>query len=105
MFDEDLELSYFRSKTVACGLRNLCTYLCRSRTLNWIQTRASNGVMELNRAQRQAVCTPCDSVLQILAGPGSGKTKVLTHRVCFLLQNGLRPENIILTTFTNVFRP
>jgi DNA helicase-2/ATP-dependent DNA helicase PcrA len=58
--------------------------------------------MELNRAQREAVCTPCDSVLQILAGPGSGKTKVLTHRVCFLLENGVCPENIILTTFTNV---
>src|SRR5438270_743048 len=40
----------------------------------------------LNKAQMQAVCTPPNSVLQILAGPGSGKTKVLTHRVCFLLQ-------------------
>jgi DNA helicase-2/ATP-dependent DNA helicase PcrA len=58
--------------------------------------------MELNSAQREAVCTPCHSVLQILAGPGSGKTKVLTDRVCFLLQNGLLPENIVLTTFTNV---
>jgi DNA helicase II / ATP-dependent DNA helicase PcrA len=58
--------------------------------------------MGLNRAQAEAVSTPPDSVLQILAGPGSGKTKVLTHRVCFLLENGLKPENIILTTFTNV---
>src|SRR5579859_7326862 len=59
--------------------------------------------MTLNRAQSEAVHTPCNSVLQILAGPGSGKTKVLTHRVCFLLQQGIPPENIILTTFTNVF--
>ena len=57
---------------------------------------------ELNRAQREAVLTPPDAILQILAGPGSGKTKALTHRVCYLLQKGLRPENIILTTFTNV---
>lgn len=59
----------------------------------------------LNPAQMQAVCTPPNSVLQILAGPGSGKTKVLTHRVCFLLQQGIPPENIILTTFTNVILP
>jgi DNA helicase II / ATP-dependent DNA helicase PcrA len=58
--------------------------------------------MGLNGAQQEAVTTPPDAVLQILAGPGSGKTKVLTHRVCFLLEQGLKPENIILTTFTNV---
>src|SRR5271155_1713254 len=58
--------------------------------------------MELNKAQLEAVTTVPNSVLQILAGPGSGKTKVLTHRVCFLLEQGLKPENIILTTFTNV---
>jgi superfamily I DNA/RNA helicase len=59
--------------------------------------------MGLNKAQAEAVSTPQNSVLQILAGPGSGKTKVLTHRVCFLLEQGVLPENIILTTFTNVF--
>jgi len=59
-------------------------------------------MMELNRAQREAVLTPPDAILQILAGPGSGKTKVLTHRVCYLLEQGLKPENVILTTFTNV---
>jgi DNA helicase-2/ATP-dependent DNA helicase PcrA len=60
---------------------------------------------ELNRAQREAVLTPSNAILQILAGPGSGKTKVLTHRVCYLLELGLQPENIILTTFTNVVPP
>lgn len=59
--------------------------------------------MGLNKAQQEAVTAPPGAVLQILAGPGSGKTKVLTHRVCFLLEQGLRPENIILTTFTNVW--
>jgi len=58
--------------------------------------------MELNRAQTEAVTTPCNAILQILAGPGSGKTKALTHRVRYLLEQGLKPENIILTTFTNV---
>jgi hypothetical protein len=60
------------------------------------------ATMGLNKAQAEAVSTPQNSVLQILAGPGSGKTKVLTHRVCFLLEQGVLPENIILTTFTNV---
>ena len=60
-------------------------------------------MIELNRAQREAVLTPPDAILQILAGPGSGKTKVLTHRVCYLLEQGLKPENIILSTLTNVF--
>jgi DNA helicase II / ATP-dependent DNA helicase PcrA len=58
--------------------------------------------MELNKAQKEAVTTSPNAILQILAGPGSGKTKVLTHRVCFLIEQGLKPENIILTTFTNV---
>ena len=57
--------------------------------------------MGLNHAQSEAVSAPPNSVLQILAGPGSGKTKVLTHRVLFLIDQGLKPENIILTTFTN----
>jgi ATP-dependent exoDNAse (exonuclease V) beta subunit len=58
--------------------------------------------MTLNKAQHQAVYAAANSVLQILAGPGSGKTKVLTHRVSHLLDQGVPPENIILTTFTNV---
>ena len=56
----------------------------------------------LNKAQLEAATTHPNSILQILAGPGSGKTKALTHRVCYLLEQGLKPENVILTTFTNV---
>ena len=63
---------------------------------------AGSAMAALNTAQREAVTAPPHAILQILAGPGSGKTKVLTHRVCFLLEQGMRPENIILTTFTNV---
>jgi DNA helicase-2/ATP-dependent DNA helicase PcrA len=66
--------------------------------------QAVSAMAALNTAQREAVTAPAHAILQILAGPGSGKTKVLTHRVCFLLEQGMKPENIILTTFTNVIK-
>ncbi|KAI9785576.1 MAG: hypothetical protein M1816_000387 [Peltula sp. TS41687] len=54
----------------------------------------------LNTAQRAAVASPA-AVLQILAPPGSGKTKTLTARVAYLLRhNEYKPENIIVATFT-----
>ncbi len=53
----------------------------------------------LNEAQRDAVSSKAQQ-LAILAGPGSGKTHTLTSRVAYLMQGGLRPENIIVSTFT-----
>ena len=54
----------------------------------------------LNAAQRTAVTSPAD-VLQILAPPGSGKTKTLTSRVAYLLQHhNYKPWNVICLTFT-----
>ncbi|MBI2008618.1 UvrD-helicase domain-containing protein [Candidatus Amesbacteria bacterium] len=55
---------------------------------------------ELNEAQKQAV-TYEDGPLLILAGAGSGKTRVLTHRVMWLIENGVNPDEILLQTFTN----
>ncbi|RJE27179.1 DNA- helicase [Aspergillus sclerotialis] len=54
----------------------------------------------LNTAQRAAVSSPA-SVLQVLAPPGSGKTKTLTARVAYLLSHyGYRPQDVICCTFT-----
>ncbi|KAI9768695.1 MAG: hypothetical protein M1840_004690 [Geoglossum simile] len=54
----------------------------------------------LNAAQRIAAASPAP-VLQVLAPPGSGKTKTLTARVAYLLcHEGLRPWNVIVATFT-----
>ena len=60
----------------------------------------SSYLDELNEAQREAVLQR-EGPMIIIAGAGSGKTRVLTYRIAHLMKNGIDPFNILSLTFTN----
>lgn len=60
----------------------------------------STYLQELNKVQSQAV-QHMDGPLMVIAGPGSGKTRVLTYRIAHLIQQGVKPYTILALTFTN----
>ena len=60
----------------------------------------SDYIQELNEGQRAAVLYN-DGPSLVIAGAGSGKTRVLTYKIAYLLENDYQPWNILALTFTN----
>ena len=60
-----------------------------------------NNILEqLNESQRDAVLY-CDGPSLVIAGAGSGKTRVLTYKIAWLLLQGMKPWQLLALTFTN----
>ena len=77
--------------------------MAREYHLKKIASVASSAIdyrAELNEQQYAAVTSGPGPAL-VLAGAGRGKTRTLTYRVAWLLDNGVEPESILLLTFTN----
>ncbi|GAA5896051.1 hypothetical protein JCM5296_006229 [Sporobolomyces johnsonii] len=99
---DDLPDSDYSGSAPAAPTAALPAAALKQQTLTFDQIQPDVYLTELNPAQREAVTAGTAGGLQILAGPGSGKTAVLTKRVAYLVQHErISPEELVVVTFTN----
>ena len=83
---------FYDPKGCCCGF---FFYFCSSKIITMIDL-----LKDLNEPQREAVTT-IEGPVMVIAGAGSGKTRALTYRVAYMIQEGIDPFSIMALTFTN----